>query len=199
MEISRLKKAKEINSESPKVYVSELARSLFQSSEKETKQEKNVTIDEISDINPKAKQARIISIAQYQHVAEPEIKAQEWVPSVSYSFGSGITDTKCIEMINDYALINGFQIRIASSPDSKRHRYVITCSRSSKNSRSTKQLHLDPKNRRRVSQSVHCNCSMQINLRLLKIPIVGIFQRLICLIIMSSWRNLRLQLLYILK
>ena len=30
MGISRLKKAKEINSESPNVYVSELARSLFQ-------------------------------------------------------------------------------------------------------------------------------------------------------------------------
>ena len=70
-EISRLKMAKEINIESPKVYVSELARSLFQSSEKEIKQEKNVTIDEISDITPKAKQARIIPFAQYQHVAEP--------------------------------------------------------------------------------------------------------------------------------
>jgi hypothetical protein len=53
---------------------------------------------------------KIISFTQYQHVAEPATKHQEWVPNINYPFGSGMEATKCIEMINDYALMNGFQI-----------------------------------------------------------------------------------------
>ena len=117
MEISRLKMAEEKNSESRKAYVRELACSLFQSPEIETTQEKNITLHTASDIIPKAKQLKIISFTQYQHVAEPATKNQEWVPNINYSFGSGMEATKCIEMINDYALMNGFQIRIASSQD----------------------------------------------------------------------------------
>jgi hypothetical protein len=75
----------------------------------ESKQEDKINVHTATGIIPKAKQVRIIPFTQYQQVAEPETKNQEWAPSIGFSFGSGMTGTKCTEIINDYALMNGLE------------------------------------------------------------------------------------------